>query len=89
MKSIVVGVGGFLGIGEKSVAIDFPKLSWMEANGDRWLVTEASKEQLEALPEFDQKLTCRHRQRCRLPRSSNLQLQPGPDDYGPAAVAAA
>ena len=54
VKSIVVGVGGFLGIGEKSVALDFPKLSWMEANGDRWLLTDASKEQLEALPEFDQ-----------------------------------
>ena len=53
MKSIVIGVGGFLGIGEKNVAIDFPKLSWMEANGDRWLLTDASKEQLEAMPEFD------------------------------------
>ena len=30
VKSIVVGVGGFLGIGEKSVALDFPKLSWMK-----------------------------------------------------------
>ena len=53
VKSIVVGVGGFLGIGEKNITIDFPKLSWMEANGDRWLLTDASKEQLEALPEFD------------------------------------
>jgi sporulation protein YlmC with PRC-barrel domain len=53
VKSIVIGVGGFLGIAEKNVAIDFPKLSWMEANGDRWLLTDASKEQLEALPEFD------------------------------------
>jgi sporulation protein YlmC with PRC-barrel domain len=52
-KSIVVGVGGFLGIGEKNVAIDFPKLSWVEANGDRWLITGASKEQLEAAPAFD------------------------------------
>lgn len=53
VQSVVIGVGGFLGIGEKSVAIEFPKLSWMEANGDRWLVTDASKEQLEALPDFD------------------------------------
>ena len=43
MKSTVIGVGGFLGLGEKNVAIDFPKLSWMEANGDRWLLTDASK----------------------------------------------
>jgi sporulation protein YlmC with PRC-barrel domain len=53
VKSIVIGVGGFLGIGEKNVAIDFPKLSWVEANGDRWLITDASKEQLEAAPAFD------------------------------------
>ena len=53
VQSVVIGVGGFLGIGEKSVAIEFPKLSWVEANGDRWLVTDASKEQLEALPDFD------------------------------------
>ena len=53
VKSIIIGVGGFLGLGEKNVAIDFPKLSWMEANGDRWLLTDASKEQLEAMAEFD------------------------------------
>ncbi|MDW6020774.1 PRC-barrel domain-containing protein [Mesorhizobium sp. BAC0120] len=52
-KSIVIGVGGFLGIGEKNVAIDFPKLSWVEANGQRWMVTAASKEQLEAASAFD------------------------------------
>ena len=53
VRAYIVSVGGFLGIGEKSVAIEFPKLSWVEANGDRWLVTDASKEQLEALPDFD------------------------------------
>ena len=53
MKSVVIGVGGFLGIGEKNVAIDFPKLSWMEGNGDRWLVTDATKEQLQSMPDFD------------------------------------
>jgi hypothetical protein len=53
IKSVVVGVGGFLGIGEKNVAVDFSKLSWMERNGDRWLVTDATKEQLQAAPDFD------------------------------------
>jgi len=53
VQSVVIGVGGFLGIGEKSVAIELPKLEWAEANGDRWLVTDTSKEQLEALPAFD------------------------------------
>jgi len=53
VQSVVVGVGGFLGIGEKGVAIELPKLKWAEAKGDRWLVTDTSKEQLEALPTFD------------------------------------
>ena len=53
VKAVVIGVGGFLGIGEKSVAIDMGKLDWAEANGDRWLVTNVTKEQLEALAAFD------------------------------------
>jgi len=53
VKAVVIGVGGFLGIGEKSVAIEMAKLNWAEANGDRWLVTNVTKEQLEALPAFD------------------------------------
>jgi len=55
VDAVVVGVGGFLGIGEHSVAVDFTKLSWAEKNGDRWLIYPATKEQLQALPEFDRK----------------------------------
>jgi len=54
-ESVIVGVGGFLGIGERNVAVEFSKLSWAEANGDRWLVYPATREQLEALPEFDRR----------------------------------
>lgn len=54
-KSLVIGVGGFLGIGEKKVAYDFNKLKWAEKNGDRWLVAETSKEELKAQPAFDPK----------------------------------
>ena len=39
----MIGVGGFLGIGEKNVAIDFAKLKWAQGNGDRWLVTDAEQ----------------------------------------------
>lgn len=52
-KSIVIGVGGFLGIGEKNVAVDFKDISWAEKDGDRWIVVSATVEQLEALPDFD------------------------------------
>ena len=53
VEAVVVGVGGFLGMGEHNVAVEFPQLSWAEKNGDRWLVYPATKEQLQALPAFD------------------------------------
>ncbi|WP_019172319.1 PRC-barrel domain-containing protein [Pseudaminobacter salicylatoxidans] len=55
VESLVVGVGGFLGIGEKNVAIDYGDASQAEKNGDRWLVVNASKEQLQTLPDFDRR----------------------------------
>ena len=51
--SLIVGVGGFLGIGERNVAVEFKSAKWAEKDGDRWLVVETSKEQLEAMPPFD------------------------------------
>ena len=54
-KSVIIGVGGFLGMGEHNVAVEWNKLSWSERNGDRWLVYPSTKEQLQALPEFDRK----------------------------------
>lgn len=53
IEAVVVGVGGFLGIGEKNVAIDFKALDWAEKDGDRWLVSPVTKEQLEAQAAFD------------------------------------
>ncbi len=45
IEAVVVGVGGFLGIGEKDVAVDFAQLEWAERDGDRWLVALMTKEQ--------------------------------------------
>ena len=53
IEAIVVGVGGFLGIGEKDVAIEYAALDWAEKGGDSWLVTPMTKEQLETQPAFD------------------------------------
>lgn len=53
MQAVVVGVGGFLGIGEKEVAVDFAQLDWAERDGDRWLVAPMTKEQLETQAAFD------------------------------------
>ncbi|TIO76623.1 MAG: PRC-barrel domain containing protein [Mesorhizobium sp.] len=54
-ESLVIGVGGFLGIGTKNVTFDFAKAKWAEKNGDRWLVAETTKEELEAQPDFNRK----------------------------------
>lgn len=53
IDQIVIGVGGFLGIGEKNVALDYKNAEWAEKNGDRWIVLATSKEALEAAPAFD------------------------------------
>ena len=50
----VVGVGGFLGIGEKDVAIPIGDITAVkDENNALHLTINASKEQLEALPVFD------------------------------------
>lgn len=54
-EAVVIGVGGFLGIGEKNVAWKYSDMDWAEKNGDRWIVIAATKEELEALPTFDRK----------------------------------
>jgi len=53
IETVVIGVGGFLGIGEKNVGLNFKDFTWADKDGDRWLVVAATKEQLEAQPEFD------------------------------------
>ena len=52
-QALIIGVGGFLGVGERDVAVEFTKVSWAENDNDRWLVYPSTKEQLEALPQFD------------------------------------
>jgi sporulation protein YlmC with PRC-barrel domain len=53
IEAIVIGVGGFLGIGEKDVAVDYSTIDWAERDGDRWIVISATAEQLKELPAFD------------------------------------
>ena len=49
VKYVIAGVGGFLGLGEKHVALMWDELTITE-NGDR-VMANVTKEQLEALPE--------------------------------------
>jgi len=53
ISTAVIGVGGFLGMGEKSVAIPFGSLSFTaDATGKRVITIAFSKEQLQAAPSF-------------------------------------
>ena len=49
----IVGVGGFLGIGEKDVAVPFDELKVVEKDGEIRLVYSATREQLEGAPALD------------------------------------
>ena len=54
VEAIVVGVGGFLGIGRKEVALEYDLIEWAEQpDGERWLVVPTTREALEAQPDFD------------------------------------
>ena len=49
----VIGVGGFLGIGEKNVAVKFSEIqSRPDANGETRMTLIVTKEQLQAAPEY-------------------------------------
>ena len=52
-QAVIVGVGGFLGIGEKEVAIDFSRVSWADVESERRLIISATAEELENAPAFD------------------------------------
>jgi len=53
IQAIVIGVGGFLGIGQKDVALEFSLVDWAERDGDQFLVVDTNADALRALPEFD------------------------------------
>jgi hypothetical protein len=53
ISTVVIGVGGFLGIGEKNVAIPFGSLSITAApDGRRVIGVPLSKDRLQAAPDF-------------------------------------
>ena len=53
VRAVIVGVGGFLGIGEKDVAVSFAAIEpRTDEDGDVSLYLNATQEQLEAAPEF-------------------------------------
>ncbi|MCZ4261719.1 PRC-barrel domain-containing protein [Limimaricola sp. G21655-S1] len=54
VQAVIVGVGGFLGIGEKDVALTMDQIrTYDDENGERFLVINSSQEALEAAPAFE------------------------------------
>ena len=54
IQAAVIGVGGFLGVGEKDVAVSPDQLQLAtRSDGKKWLVIKATKEQLTEAPTFD------------------------------------
>ncbi len=53
IAAVVIGVGGFLGIGEKNVAVNYSELKWVVAtdNTERF-VLPTTKEALQSAPDF-------------------------------------
>ena len=53
ISAMVIAVGGFLGVGEKDVAVDFAELTWAERDdGTRRWVLETTQEELAEAPAF-------------------------------------
>jgi hypothetical protein len=53
VAAVIVGVGGFLGMGEKNVALPYDQLVFAKDIGDDLVVTtSATKESLETAPEY-------------------------------------
>ena len=52
VSAIILGVGGFLGAGEKNVAVPFNALKLTEKNAKRYLVMDTTKEALNSAPGY-------------------------------------
>lgn len=53
IAAVIIGVGGFLGIGEKQVAVDFHALQWQTAaDNTQRLTLQTTKDQLTSAPDF-------------------------------------
>jgi hypothetical protein len=53
VSTVIVGVGGFLGMGEKNVALTFDQLKFTNNGNDLVVTSDATKESLQAAPAYD------------------------------------
>jgi sporulation protein YlmC with PRC-barrel domain len=55
VTAAIIGVGGFLGTGQKDVAIPFKELKVSTRDGKDWLILYRTKDELKAAPAYDKK----------------------------------
>jgi hypothetical protein len=78
VDGIIIGAGGFLGIGEKDVAIELSKLKMVEADNGIKLVLDMSKDELTAAPEFKSKAEMQAEIEATQPDSTKGLMAPEP-----------
>jgi len=76
VDGLVVGVGGFLGIGEKDVAIQMSEVKLMDTDTGIKLVMEANKDELAAAPEFKSKTDMQAENAAQQPSSTQGLMAP-------------
>jgi hypothetical protein len=78
VDGVVLGVGGFLGVGEKDVAIKMNQLKMMDTDTGIKLVLDMTKDQLAAAPEFKSKDDMQAEMNAEQPDSSQGLMVPDP-----------
>jgi len=52
ITTVVIGVGGFLGLGAKQVGIPFEAVTYSQQNGERQIMVPLTKEALQTAPDY-------------------------------------
>jgi sporulation protein YlmC with PRC-barrel domain len=76
VDGIIVGVGGFLGVGEKDVAIKMSQVKMMDTDTGVKLVLDMNKDQLTAAPEFKSKADMQAEINAKQPASTQGLMAP-------------
>ncbi len=77
VRAVIVGVGGFLGIGQKDVAVNFDAIEpRTDADGNVELYINATQDQLEAAPDFMTLADIRAEQQANQPMVTDPALDP-------------
>ena len=53
IRTAVIGVGGFLGAGQKDISVPFKELKISSRNGKEWLTLNQTKDELRSMPAYE------------------------------------